>query len=231
MSFIVSLPGFPLFVTLLFYFVFDALNLRLNRNPLANPLLLSGICLIFFLELTGLPVERYQSGVSMLVFFIGPLTVALALPLYKRLDLLKKHSAALACGAAVGVGISLASVLLFSKLFGLDKEFALAALPKAVTMPIGLGISKSLGFSSEITVVAILTAGLTGTVAGPPLLKLLRIKSKLAQGFAMGAASHVLGAARAYSFGETASAAASAAIGVCSLLTVAAMRVLSGIIV
>ncbi len=61
------------------------------KNPLLNPLLISGLIVIIFLSIFNVPVEQFNRGASVLDLLLGPATVALLIPLYKQLHLLKKH--------------------------------------------------------------------------------------------------------------------------------------------
>ena len=66
----------------------------------------------------------------------------------------------------------------------------------------------------------IMITGLFGAVAAPPLLKLFRVREPLAQGLAIGTASHAAGTSRAVELGDAQGAASSLAIVVAGLLTV-----------
>ena len=76
-------------------------------------------------------------------------------------------------------------------------------ISKSITTPIGIALSKQLGGLLSVTVVAIIMTGIIGSIGGPFLYKVLKIKDKVALGIAMGASSHALGTARAMEIGET----------------------------
>ena len=58
-----------------------------------------------------------------------------------------------------------------------------------------------------------------GGVAGPIILRKTGIKSKVAQGLAMGSASHALGTARAMEMGAIEGAISGLAIGIMGIMT------------
>ena len=53
------------------------------RNPLLNPILIATILIIGFLTVTGIKYETYKVGGDYISFFLGPVTVLLAVPLYR----------------------------------------------------------------------------------------------------------------------------------------------------
>ena len=75
-------------------------------------------------------------------------------------------------------------------------------IPKSITTPIGIVLSKQIGGLSSITVVAIIMTGIIGSVTGPLLRKTFKIKDKVAVGIAMGASAHALGTAMSMEIGE-----------------------------
>ena len=60
------------------------------RNPLLNPILIATILIIGFLTVTGIKYETYKVGGDYISFFLGPVTVLLAVPLYRHIQALKK---------------------------------------------------------------------------------------------------------------------------------------------
>ena len=59
----------------------DAFSKKLNRHPLANPVLLAILIIAALLRLTGTPYRTYFEGAQFIHFLLGPATVALAFPL------------------------------------------------------------------------------------------------------------------------------------------------------
>ena len=77
-------PLLWLTVTLLVYAITDAVSLKTQRNPLANPVLHSMWIIGAFLVLTGTSYTTYFAGAQFVHFLLGPATVALAVPLYEN---------------------------------------------------------------------------------------------------------------------------------------------------
>ncbi|HCW73341.1 MAG TPA: hypothetical protein DHM90_05565 [Clostridiaceae bacterium] len=201
-----------------------------TKNPLLNPLLVAIIIVIVFLLGLGIPKEKYDLGGSFILFFLGPATVVLAVPLYKQIELLKKDFVPILVGILAGSVTSIMSVILLSKLFRIDLSVAVSMLPKSVTTAIGMEISKEIGGIVSLSVAVIVLTGITGAVIGPGLLKLLRIKDDVAQGVAIGTAAHAVGTSKAMELGETQGAMSGLSIGIAGIATVILVPLLMGLL-
>lgn len=193
---------------------------RKTKIAFFNPLLISIIIVIAVLMKFNIGLETFNKGGSLISFFLGPATVALAVPLYKKLDLLKANIASILAGIGAGCITAILSVWFLLKLMPLDGPLGLSLIPKSVTTPIGVEVSKQLGGIPAVTVVAIVLTGIIGAVAGPFLCKVFKIEDKIAVGIAIGTAAHALGTTKAVEMGETEGAMSGLAIGVAGLFTV-----------
>lgn len=131
-----------------------ALGVKIQQktgSPLCNPLLISAILVGTLLVVTGTSYQTYESAGQLISFFLTPATVALAVPIYRKLDVLKENLIPILAGALVGSLTSILSVLLFSRLFGLSDATTRSLVPKSVTTPIGVALSEMLGGLSSIT--------------------------------------------------------------------------------
>lgn len=222
----------PIFGILLSVIAFEIgiIISKKTKNPLLNPLLLAIIIVIVFLLGFGIPKEKYDLGGSFILFFLGPATVVLAVPLYKQIELLKKDFVPILVGIIAGSVTSIMSVILLSKLFGIDLSVAVSMLPKSVTTAIGMEISKEIGGIVSLSVAVIVLTGITGAVIGPGLLKLFRISDDVAQGVAIGTASHAVGTSKAMELGETQGAMSGLSIGIAGIATVILVPLLMGLL-
>ncbi len=203
-----------------------------KKVPLAilNPLLVSIILTIAFLMVFKIDYQDYNEGARYLSYFLTPATVCLAIPLYKQLELLKHHFAAVAGGIVSGVLASAFSIFALSKLFGLSHEHYVTLLPKSITTAIGIGVSEEAGGIVTLTVVSIVITGILGNVIADVIFKLFKIKEPVARGLALGTSAHAIGTARALEMGEIEGAMSSLAIAVAGLLTVVVVPIVSGLI-
>ena len=190
------------------------------KKVFLNPLLIAVILIITFLLLTGISYETYQYGAKYLSYFLTPVTVCLAVPLYKQLQILRKNLAAIIISIVLGCLAHGAVVIAVLLAFGVDKQLLLSLLPKSISTAIALGVSSEIGGIQGITVIGVMVAGISGAVVGPALLKLAGVTDPIAQGLAIGSASHAVGTSKAIELGEIQAAMSSLAIVVTGILTV-----------
>lgn len=196
MSELRELAGEPVFGVALTIGAY-ALALRLNRRrKWMHPLFACTGMLIMLLLVADIPYEDYSKGGEIVSFFLGPTTVALAVPLYKSLLTMRKHLKAIAVGVAAGsiAGLCVSSLVVLA--FGGSKELLITLLPKSVTTPIAIELSKQLAGNAPLTGVFTVLTGLLGSMFGPALLRLFGLRSDLAIGAAVGTAAHGIGTGR-----------------------------------
>lgn len=213
---------FGLFLTLAAYQLARWVNRRAGRE-ICSPLLFATIACGALLLLTGTDYAvYYQSGADILEYLLTPATICLAIPLYRQFSLLKRNTAAVAAGCLSGVAAHMAGCVCMLVLFRLDAAEYITLLPKSITTAIGKSLSQELGGYPAITMATIMITGLFGAVSAPIFMKLFRIEEPLAQGLAIGTASHAAGTSKAVEMGDVQGAASSLAIVVTGLLTVLA---------
>lgn len=197
---------------------------------LFNPLLLSITMTIAVLLVTGIDYAHYNEGAKYLGYLLTPATVALAIPLYEQVSILKKNLTAILIGIASGVITSLITIFAMSLLFRLSHTEYVTLLPKSITTAIGIGLSEELCGYVAITVAAIMITGLFGNITGAVLCRILGIKHPIAKGIAIGTASHVMGTAKAMEIGKTEGAMSSLSVAVAGCMTVGAAIIFEGFI-
>ena len=211
------------------YLLGVAIKKRVNFF-LFNPLLLAIILTIATLLVTGIEYQEYYSGAKYLSYLLTPATVALAIPLYEQVTILKKNLPAILIGIASGVITSGFSIFAMALLFGLGHTEYVTLLPKSITTAIGIGLSQELDGYVAITVSAIMITGLFGNIAGGLLCRILGIKDPIAKGIAIGTASHVMGTAKAMELGKVEGAMSSLSVAVAGAMTVGAAILFQGLI-
>lgn len=210
---------FGILLSVACFYWFSYIRFR-SRQSWVNPLLLSIALIIAVLGLTAIPFDNYMKGGSVIHAFLGPVTVVLALPLYRQRRLLITHKYAILGGILSGVLSALVSVIVLCRLFGLNELLERSLLPHSVTTPIGIGLSDLLGATEGITILSIIITGITGAALAPFLYRLMKIVHPVARGIGLGTAAHALGTTKAIEMGETEGAMSSLAIGVAALTTV-----------
>ena len=203
------------------YLLGVAIKKRVNFF-LFNPLLLAIILTIATLLVTGIEYHEYYNGAKYLSYLLTPATVALAVPLYEQVTILKKNPTAILVGIASGVLTSGITIFAMALMFKLGHIEYVTLLPKSITTAIGMDLSAELDGIVPITVSAIMITGLFGNIAGAHLCRLLGIKNPIAKGIAIGTATHVMGTSKAMEIGKVEGAMASLSVAVAGCMTVGA---------
>ena len=185
-----------------------------------NPLLISILFVVGFLLLFDIDYDTYNETAKYLSYLLTPATVALAIPLYQQITLLKKNGLAIFLGIFSGVLSSLLSILAMSYMFGLSHREYVTLLPKSITTAIGIGVADELGGITTITVAVIIVTGVLGNVIGQAVCKVFKIYEPIAVGLAFGTSAHAVGTAKALEIGEVEGAMSSLSIVVSGLMTV-----------
>lgn len=188
--------------------------------PLFNPLLIAIVIVIAVLTAFHVKFDTYNEGAQFINMFLGPATVVLAVPLYKQIELLKKNAIAIFIGIFFGTLIGIFSIILLSHSLGLNISMIVSLMPKSVTTPIGIAISKQFNGIVPVTVLAIILSGIIGAIIGPTICRIFRITNRIAIGISLGTASHAIGTTKALEIGETEGAMSSLSIGIAGMMTV-----------
>jgi predicted murein hydrolase (TIGR00659 family) len=188
-------------------------------NPLLNPVLLSVIGIVLLLQLTDTSYDAYFEGAQFVHFLLGPATVALAIPLYRQFEQVKKNAAATLISLLCGAVTSALSAVLIAWVLGANTLSIISLAPKSVTAPVAMGISEQLGGLPSLTAVIVILTGIIGAMLGPLILNALKITDSSARGLAMGTASHGIGTARALQINEVAGAFSGLAMGLNAVAT------------
>ncbi|WP_410983399.1 LrgB family protein [Bacillus cereus] len=152
------------------------------------------ICLLLTFEISHNYYE--ENGGDLLSEFLNPAIVALAIPLFKERSILAKNFFSILIGVVVGIIVLINLNVFFGKVFQMDKELILTAIPQLTTMPIAISLSHQIGGIPTMTASFVVVAGITGAVLGPTVLKFFRITSTIGKGVGMGCASHIIGVSR-----------------------------------
>lgn len=192
---------------------------RFTGVKLLNPILISIIVLILFLKSADIDFDTYKQGGRYIEFWLKPAVVALGVPLYRQLSTIRKQLLPLLISEIAGCIAGVVSVILIAKLLGASQQVILSLAPKAVTTPIAMEISSTIGGIPALTAAVVVCTGIFGGIAGFKIVSLSRIKSPIAQGLSIGTASHAIGTSAAIERSERYGAYASLGLTINGLLT------------
>ena len=196
-------------------FALGALVNRVTGKAFFNPLLLGAIFVIVFLSVCGIPYADYKVSAAPVNYLLLPATVALAIPLYEKLDLLKANAAAIIAGISVGTLVSLGSALALH----LTQEQYATLLPKSVTTAISMDVAAELGGIAALTGAIVILTGIVGNLLAETVCKAFHITDPIAKGVGIGTSAHAVGTSKALQMGEVEGAMSGLSIAVAGVLT------------
>ena len=204
-------------------FFFAKLLQKKTGLVLLNPILLTIAVLIIFLKMTGISYETYNKGGHLIEFWLRPAVVALGVPLYLQLEMIKKQLLPILLSQLAGCIVGVVSVVLIAKFMGASQEVILSLAPKSVTTPIAIQLSEQSGGIASLTSMAVVICGIFGAIAAPYVFRIFRISSPVAKGLAFGSSAHGVGTAAAVKMGAVEGAISGLAIGVMGVMTALAL--------
>jgi len=190
MFFYLALP-----LTLIIFFISKRLY-SFKPWALLHPFLISVMVLIALHLLFNLDFSQYESGTLVLTKLLEPAVVALAIPLFMALHLIKEKIGIILVSCFVAVCIAFSMAFFILPLLGADIETSASLAVQSITTAIAVEVSRSIGGIVPLTAAMVVFAGLIGATMGRPFLQKVGVKDKHAVGIAIGCASHVLGTAK-----------------------------------
>ena len=219
-------PLLHLTLTLAAFVLASVVYRKLKMNPLLNPVLLSVIAIVLILRGTETSYQTFFEGAQFVHFLLGPATVALAVPLYRQFDRVRKSAVAILISLLCGSITSALSAVSIAWIMGAETISIISVAPKSVTAPVAMGISEQLGGLPSLTAVIVILTGIIGATLGPLILNWLKIHDWSVRGLAIGTASHGIGTARALQINEVAGAFSGLAMGLNALATAIILPIL-----
>ncbi|OOR88079.1 murein hydrolase transporter LrgB [Moraxella caviae] len=199
-----TLTTSPVFLLLLLVAVFHATVWLRGRTgwQLVNPTLVTTVVMIALLLTLGVEWQAFEKASGYITFWLQPAVVCLAVPLYLQWQKIRTQWLPIIVSQVVGSVVGIVSGVWLVQLLGGQPQTAVAIAAKSVTMPIAVEVAEQLGGVVGMTAATVLIAGVVGQVIGIGVLYYARLRRPMAQGLAMGTASHALGTARVMQMGQ-----------------------------
>lgn len=209
-------PAVSIALTIACYAAALALHRRWRWLP---PIVVACIPIVGFLLLVHEPYPVYNRGGDLLTWWLGPATVALAVPMYRNGIVLRRSLPRLGivvfCAALVGMVTAGGTAWLL----GAPRDVILSAIPKSVTTPIAVEVCEELHGIPQITVGMVILAGVLGASLGPLLLRVVGVREDRAVGAAVGSSSHGIGTASLVRHSDMQASVSSWAMAACGVFT------------
>lgn len=192
---------------------------RRTRLALLHPVLLTFVSVIVFLSVADIPYSRYKEATGMLDFALGMSVVALGYLLYEQVERLRGSLVPVAAATLAGCVTGVLSVVYLAMALGAERPILNSIAPKSVTVPIAVSVSAPLGGNVSVTSVVVFCVGIFGSIFGEWILRRCGVRDPEARGFALGAAAHGIGTARAIEMGAVEGALSGLAMALMGLAT------------
>lgn len=192
---------------------------RRVHTPLLHPVLLTFIAVIVFLRGAGIDYDRYREATGILNFALGMSVVALGYLLYEQIDRLRGWLFPVGIATLAGCFVGVLSVVYIAMAFGTERQILTSIAPKSVTVPIAVSVVGPLGGNVSVTSVVVFCVGIFGSIFGEWILGRCGVRDPEARGFALGAAAHGIGTARAIEIGAVEGALSGLAMALMGLAT------------
>lgn len=192
-SALLNSPLFGIGITFIVYAICERIVARMGWKILSPFVLAWPILLFIVLYTPGVTYKHYDNGGRFIAFLLGPATIALAVPLYKNVENIKKAAFLICIGVISGALSAIVSIYFLGRYLGATDQIIMSMLPKSVTNPIALEIANAIGGIQPITAACVIIAGVTGAIINHKLLAICGFKHPMAIGLGIGASSHALG--------------------------------------
>lgn len=212
-------PLFSLLLTFVCYRLGEWVYKKSHRFPLCHPLIVALGPLTWVLHQLAIDFETYLDYTQLLLFMLGPATVALAWPLYKQLNNIGENWRAILITTVLGALFALLITVLLAAWLGAPIEVLSSIAPKSITTPIALELVQHTGGYIALVTAAVAFTGVFGAVVAPPIMDAIGIKDERVRGFTLGLVAHAIGTAKAFEESPKAGAFAGLALSLTGFAT------------
>lgn len=186
---------------------------RSGGNPFFLPVLVAVLIVLGVLWLTDTRYSSYQAGNQLLVWLIGPATVALAVPLYVHLSRLRAVWLPVLLALTAGAVTAVVATIAIAWVLGAERLTWASLAPKSLTMPIAMDVADLAGGIAALASIGVALTGIFSAMVAGRLFNFMGIADPRTVGFSLGLTAHAIGVARAFQLNETAGAFAALAMG------------------
>lgn len=189
------------------------------RYPRFQPLVVAVLLVWVMWWLCSGDWKVFTDGGEWISFWLGPATVALAVPLAKQIREFAHLWRGILLGVSAGCAMAIVTVFVISWCLGTDGMLVKSMMSKSVTTPISLELTRSIGGIPSLAAFFTALTGMIGVLIAKPVLKWAGITDDWAIGLAVGTSSHAIGTASLNRISPVQTAASSVAMIVAGVMT------------
>lgn len=195
---LVNTPLFAVTMSILAFYSGNMLYQRLGKFALLHPTVTGATAVALLLAKLEIDYQNYLQHNQLLMFWLGPATVALAVPLYQQLHLIRRLAIPITVTVVSGALFAATSAVLIAYMLGADKITLLSLMPKSVTTPIAISTAQEIGGLTTLAAGAVALTAVTGIAVAPWVFRVLGITDPKIWGLCLGITAHGMGTARAF---------------------------------
>ena len=163
--------------------------------------------------------KAYKPGGDLIFWFLTPATIAFAVPLYQRNDVIKQNWAIILFSLLIGTLVSLFIITGLAKFIGLSRVGVASMLSQSATTAIALPLSTAVGGNAAVTAMACILNAVLIYALGNQFVKWFQLsKDPLGTGLGLGTAGHTVGSAFALKLGSVQGVMAAVAVVIIGLV-------------
>lgn len=199
---LLKLPSTWLMITLGAYLIGLKIYQKSNNSPWFPPVMSGFFIVISILWLTDTPYSTYNQGGQLLSFFLGPVVVGLAIPLFYHFHHMRKQLFRLLLAIILGSATTvIIAVALTHYWIGID-SITTSMVSKSVTTPVAVAITEQTNGLPALAAAFVMVTGIIGAAIIPVLLSWFKIDSPQITGMSLGICAHAVGTSRALELGQ-----------------------------
>lgn len=202
LSDLLELPSTWLMITLGAYLIGLKIYQKSKNSPWLPPVMSGFFIVISILWLTDTPYSTYNQGGQLLSFFLGPVVVGLAIPLFYHFHNMRKQLLRLLLAIILGSATTvMIAVALTHYWIGID-SITTSMASKSVTTPVAVAITEQTNGLPALAAAFVMVTGIIGAAIIPAFLSWLKLDSPQVTGMSLGICAHAVGTSRALELGQ-----------------------------
>ncbi len=170
-------------------------------SPWLSPLLVVPVAVGVVAVSLHAGYAEYSRSTHWLVLMMGPATVAFAVPIYEKREVICRYWPALLLGVLVGSSISMVAAFQLASWMGLSEAMQMSLMPRSTSTPFAMSIAGNIGGRPELAAAFVCITGIIGAVLGEMMLKVMPLRTSMARGALFGMGAHGAGVAKAHQLG------------------------------
>ncbi|PCJ35307.1 MAG: hypothetical protein COA99_13965 [Moraxellaceae bacterium] len=216
---ITNSPIFGVFITLAAFKIGQQCYRVSGNNPLFQPMIVGLLCLVGVVITLDLSFEQYFSTAQPLHLMLGPVTVALAIPLYENFKRIRAMLLPILMTIVFGSLCTVSIAVVIAWGLGVSETTLLSLTTKSITTPIAMAVTSQIGGAPALAAMFVIFTGIIGVILGPYILDKTKVTNKEIRGITIGICAHAIGTARALEDDRETGAFSALAMGLTGLIT------------